>query len=255
MSVFEILSEITHPPTSGLGPWLLGLAGGWACLLIGGFVLGRPHPTDGRRMPVWTRMGSSLLLVLAGWLSVVWQGAGPVAPYVWLIAVGMSLGFVGDLALASLLPLAQPVLTGMAAFGLGHGAYMGAMLWLAGRFAVVNPAVWPTLGSTWLVGLVIGTVGWYGMVFRGQNPGILHWVALPYALLLASTAGIAAGLALLVPSLTGLALGALLFLISDLILAANLFNQTTFPLIHDLIWLTYGPAQFLIVYSVGGIGG
>ena len=47
------------------------------------------------------------------------------------------------------------------------------------------------------------------------------------------------------------AVGAALFLASDLILAAQLFNDLRFPLISDVVWLTYGPAQMLIVYSAG----
>jgi hypothetical protein len=59
----------------------------------------------------------------------------------------------------------------------------------------------------------------------------------------------ATGLALQQGQFTWLAIGAALFLISDLILAAQLFNDLSFPLIGDVIWLTYGPGQMLIVYS------
>jgi hypothetical protein len=86
---------------------------------------------------------------------------------------------------------------------------------------------------------------------RGHAPTLLHWAALPYALLLASTAGFATGLALQDSTFLLLALGAALFLLSDLILAAQLFNHLQFPLIGDVIWLTYGPAQMLIVYTLG----
>ena len=48
-----------------------------------------------------------------------------------------------------------------------------------------------------------------------------------------------------------LAVGAALFLLSDLILAGGLFSDLKFPLIDDVVWLTYGPGQMLIVYSVG----
>ena len=48
-----------------------------------------------------------------------------------------------------------------------------------------------------------------------------------------------------------LALGGALFLLSDLILAGDMFSGLYFPLIGDVIWLTYGPAQMLIVYSIG----
>jgi len=37
--------------------------------------------------------------------------------------------------------------------------------------------------------------GWFFVVFRGQDPTLVHLVALPYALLLASTAGLGSGLA------------------------------------------------------------
>jgi hypothetical protein len=48
-----------------------------------------------------------------------------------------------------------------------------------------------------------------------------------------------------------LALGAILFLMSDLILAGALFNDLHWPLHHDIVWLTYGTGQMLIVYSIG----
>jgi hypothetical protein len=48
--------------------------------------------------------------------------------------------------------------------------------------------------------------------------------------------------------LAPLALGAALFLLSDLILAGELFRGWRRPGL-DVVWLTYGPAQMLIVYS------
>jgi len=67
--------------------------------------------------------------------------------------------------------------------------------------------------------------------------------------LLASTAGLAAGLAVQSSAFLPAALGGALFLASDLILAGQLFNGLSFPLIGDVIWLTYGPAQALLVYG------
>jgi hypothetical protein len=108
----------------------------------------------------------------------------------------------------------------------------------------------PRFGA-WIAWLLIGLFGWYFIVFRSHKPTILHWAALPYSLLLASTAGFATGLALQDSTFITLAIGAALFLLSDLILAAQLFNKFHFPLIGDVIWLTYGPAQMLIVYTLG----
>jgi uncharacterized membrane protein YhhN len=87
------------------------------------------------------------------------------------------------------------------------------------------------------------------VVARGRTLTPLRWAALPYALLLAGTADVATGRALQAPAFAPVALGAALFLASDLILAGQLFAGLDFPLIGDAIWLTYGPAQALIVYG------
>jgi len=229
------------------GLWLLGLLLLWAALLFGGFIFGKMDAKQTRRMPTWTRLASSLVLVVAAW-SWYWLTRGSAANAVaLLIAVGMTLGALGDLFMAKLLPLPQYVLWGMGAFGLGHVAYISAF-WRLGNLRGLN-AAGPRWGSL-AVWLLIGLIGWYIAVYRGQKPTVLHWAALPYALLLAGTAGLASGLAAQAPAFVPLALGSALFLLSDLILAARLFSGTHFYLIDDVVWLTYGPAQALIVYAV-----
>lgn len=47
--------------------WLSGLLVLWALLLFGGFAFGKPNEERTRRMPAWTRIGSSLALVVAAW--------------------------------------------------------------------------------------------------------------------------------------------------------------------------------------------
>jgi hypothetical protein len=226
--------------------WLLAIL--WGVLLFGGFLLGQEDRQNNRRMPTWTRMASSIALVGAGWVWYLQAANAKVAGYALLIALGMTLGFIGDLFMAHLLPLAQAELGGIAAFGLGHIAYIAAMLQLGNQAGLdASVARWGGLAS-WLF---IGLVGWYFVVFRGQKAGVLHFAALPYALLLSSTAGFATGLGLQSAPFLLVALGAASFLISDLLIAAQLFNGLKFKLIGDVIWLTYGPAQFLIVYSVG----
>lgn len=227
--------------------WLLGLLLLWACLLFGGFVFGKTDAKNNRRMPTWTRMTSSLTLVVAGWIWYLFTPGSSIQWFSLLIAAGMTLGFIGDLCLAQLLPLPQPTLGGIATFGLGHIVYIIALLSFGNQFGLAAPVPrWCALG----VWLFIGLIGWYLVVFRGGKPTVLHMAALPYALLLASTAGLATGLALQSPVFITLAVGGGLFLLSDLILAAELFNDLRFPLIGDVVWLTYGPAQMLIVFAV-----
>jgi uncharacterized membrane protein YhhN len=232
-------------------PWqqalLIAALAVWAIFLFGGFLFGKRNVEEIRRMPTWTRMASSFTLVVAAWLWYVFTRETSVGAYALLIALGMTLGFLGDLFLAPAFPIAQPTLAGIAAFGLGHIAYLVALLSFANAQSLNAPGPrWAAL-AVWLL---IGMAGWYLVVFRGQKPSVLHWMALPYALLLASLAGVATGLALQSALFVPLAVGAALFLVSDLILAGELFAGLSFPLIGDVIWLTYGPAQALIVYSV-----
>jgi hypothetical protein len=222
----------------------------WAIVLLGGFAFGRPAPNGLQRMPTWTRMASSATLALIAWLEVYLTRSSPLGEYALLIAIGMSLGLFGDLILAEVIALPQHVLWGMVAFGLGHIAYLAAVIELASAFGLTAPGALWSLLAVWLL---IGLGGWYLVVIRGQKPSALHWAALPYALLLASVAGLFTGVALQSSLLVPAAVGAILFLVSDLILASRLFAGRSFPLIGDLIWLTYGPGQALIVGSVAWI--
>jgi hypothetical protein len=230
--------------------WLLGLLVLWAALLFGGFVFGAPHDHNHRRMPTWTRLCSSLILVIAGWSWYTFSRGTSASTLTLLIAVGMTFGWLGDLLMAGVFRLAEPVLGGIGAFGLGHVAYIAALL-LAGNQAGPDGALGRWL--VWLAWLLVGLLGWYLVVYRGArgHPTVLHWAALPYALLLASTAGCAAGLATQAWAFAPAAAGASLFLISDLILAAHRFNNVHFYLIDDAVWLTYGPGQMLIVFALG----
>ncbi len=232
------------PP--GVAAALWGLLALWAGLLFGGFVFGKPTADDQRRMPAWTRMASSFVLVTAAWTWYVILQPGALGPYALLMAAGMTAGFVGDLFMARLLPVKQYVLAGIAAFGLGHVAYISALLRLA------RPE--PLFFAGWGAWLLLGLGGWYFVVFKpAARATALHRAALPYSLLLASTAGVATGATLAGAPLALAALGAALFLISDLILAARLFNGLRFRLSDDLVWLTYGPAEMLLVYAAGRI--
>ena len=187
---------------------LLGFLLLWAAFLFGGFLFGKPDAGRTRRMPTWTRLASSMALVLAAWSCSLFTQGTSLGTFSLLIAIGMSLGCLGDFLLAELVPLPQPVLGGMAAFGLGHIAYIAALLLVGNQLHLTAPAA--RFGA-WAAWVLIGLLGWSFLVLRGHTPTLLHWAALPYALLLASTAGFATGLALQEASFLPLALGAALF--------------------------------------------
>lgn len=227
----------------------------WAALLFGGIVIGKPDAERTRRMPRWTRMASSLALVIAAWGFAVVHRDSVHADVALLTAIGMTLGFAGDLFMAKLIVQGDShVFGGIGAFGAGHIAYIAGLLTLADRLGLDAPA---PRGVALVAAWIVGAVCWYFVVLRGaeDKPSALHWAALPYALLLSTTAGVASGLALQEAPFIPAAFGALLFLSSDLILAARLFNHAYFRWIDDWVWLTYGPAQMLIVYGLGlGLG-
>lgn len=221
--------------------WLIFLLIIWAVALFGGFIFGSESETH--RTPTRNRMLSSFALVVAGWS---WVGFidGEIRPFAIAIALGMTFGFGGDLALSGW--FGRSVLRGIALFAVCHICYIVGMVWLMQWAGLTNGGIAPL--AIWLL---IGLVGWYVVVFRGQKPTVLHWAALPYALLLAGTAGVATTLAVQSASFLWLAIGAALFLFSDLVLAGELFAGYKFRSVGDVIWLTYGPGQMLIVYSVG----
>lgn len=228
--------------------WLMVLLLIWALFLFGGFIFGVPAAANSHRMPTWTRMAASFTLAVAAWSWFFFSRGQPINRYALFISLGMAFGFLGDMFLANVLPAPDRVLTGIGAFAVGHIFYIVAIAGFGRRFGLNRPA--PVRGMLviwWLIGLA----GWFLVVFRGQDPTIVHWVALPYALLLASTAGLGAGLAMQDHRFIPLALGGALFLLSDLILAGDMFSGLFFPLIGDVVWLTYGPAQMLIVFSIG----
>jgi hypothetical protein len=222
-------------PPLDLIAWILIV--GWALLLLGSLWLGRSPTSAG--MARWARMGSSLVLVGVGWYGYILADALFSVRYAGFIAAGMTLGFIGDLFMAKVLPAPNRVLGGMAAFGIGHILYIIAIVTYA-------PVGW----IAWILWLGIGALLIYFVVLRGERVTLLHRAALVYALLLASTAGVATGLAFQRELFTGLAVGAALFLISDLFIAVDLFKPGRFPFLNHLIWLTYGPGQALIVTSI-----
>jgi hypothetical protein len=223
--------------------WLL-----WAVLLATAMIWGSVGDRHGEAIPTACRMGSSVVLVAAGWWAFArWRGTRA-GRFSLGIAVGMTLGAIGDFFNAGLLdfvPVVQGTLGGIAAFGLGHIAYIAGCWDLRRELRLTDRRA---LGAAVLFWQLFGLVAWYFVVLLGSENRSLIGPALPYSLLLAGTAGVATGLALQERRLSGLATGAALFLASDLILAFGLFRGS-FPYQTLCVWLTYGPGQMLIVFA------
>lgn len=186
------------------------------------------------------KTGSVALLAL-----VLWQVAmrGGALPLFWLVALGLTLGALGDFCLAR--SGEAWFLAGMGAFGAGHLAYALALI-LRGRalgsgLAGVQPVELLVLAA--LVLLILSTEIWLA-----PRTGGLLWPVRAYVLLIALM-GLAAILLPAAPGQGLIRLGAALFLASDLMLAIGLFVAQSAGLKTGLslaLWPAYWAAQALI---------
>jgi hypothetical protein len=130
-------------------------------------------------------MASSLVLVVAGWLWWALAREGAAAGYALAVAIGMTLGFADDLFMAKLIIRSDKhVLGGIGAFGLGHIAYIVGIVGFGGSTGATDGRL-----AAWLAWLILGAAAWHVVVYRGQAHSVLHYAALPYALLLFSASG------------------------------------------------------------------
>lgn len=225
---------------------LLAFLSAWAFFLFGGLVWGRLHDDNTRRMPTWSRLTSSAVLAVGAWFwFAIAQGTIASGMVLWF-ALGMACGFVGDCFMAQILPTKDYVLGGIGAFAIGHVCYIVGIFDVSMQLEGIFPR-WDIVAIWW----GFAFIGWFIIVMNGNKGSALHYAALPYAILLASTAGFGFSLVSAGGWFYGwVALGGALFLISDLILAGQLFSNLKFPYISDVVWLTYGPGQAMIVYGV-----
>lgn len=161
---------------------------------------------------------------------------GSTSPYVFLIAIGLAFALAGDVLL--MLPNDQFIL-GIISFALTHVLYLAAFITASG-VAILNPLAVP---------LVIYAMLTARFLWRGV-PSALRTPVLVYVVLITAMAAQAVGAAV-ESELTALALaaaGALIFLVSDSLLAINRF-RVPFRAAQALVLSTYWVAQWLIALS------
>ncbi len=210
---------------------LLALA--WALLLVAGLALANTP----------LQVASSAALSCLAWTLK--------GPHARRLAVGMTLGLLGDASMA-----VGFIFGGMLFFAACHAFYIAGMFGFA---KVTSAGGAKARMALWALYVLIGALVWTWLTYSnwGDAPRgvqILSWASLPYTLFLASTAGVALGLAARNRAFWPLAAGATLFFISDAVIGTRLFRPEVFQAIPEwlrdsVVWVTYGPAQFLIVTS------
>jgi uncharacterized membrane protein YhhN len=167
-------------------------------------------------------------------------GSPAASRYALWIALGLVAGALGDLILADVLSLREPVIPGMAAFAAGHLFYLAA-IFSAGRFLPWQPRSIPIL-----VGAILGAaLLWRLLVYHPQESRTLNVGSLIYTALLVGVTALAN-----LSGLASLGAGMILFAVSDVLLSQSLIRRRGFPLIHDVVWLLYSAGQMLIAFSI-----
>ncbi|MCA9978876.1 MAG: lysoplasmalogenase, partial [Anaerolineales bacterium] len=162
-------------------------------------------------------------------------GSTATAAYKWLIAAGLILCLAGDIFL--MLP-PRYFLAGLGSFLAGHWFYIAA-------FTLDGGAVL----TWWLLPLLIYGVAIHSLLRR--HLGKMRWPVIVYIIFILAMAWAALGRWSSVGSYSAAlaAIGALLFVISDSVLAYDRFRQK-FPAARVVVLSTYWAAQWLIAYSV-----
>lgn len=185
------------------------------------------------------RLGGALKTASTGFLALVLWTGGP-----WPIALGLTLGALGDWCLAQ--RGERAFLAGMAGFAAGHLAYVQGFLSRAAEIGFPDASPQRLILAALVLALVASTEIWLA-----PRTGALRWPVRLYGLVIG-----AMGLSLIVlPRNAGdgqLWLGGALFILSDLLLALRLFVvrsgrwQRTLSL---TLWPAYWGGQALIAYG------
>lgn len=163
-------------------------------------------------------------------------------------AAALLFSWLGDAMLGAWRPLARRVsnrfLAGMAFFGCAQLCYLFAFsLYLHSR-----PGGGARVLAFLAAALAAGWGAWRLLVSGNVRDGLYRYGALAYALLLFAMAGLACAACFHAGRfIWPLLLGALLFVVSDGLIAGSVFGGKTPPRYELLVWATYAPAQLLLL--------
>lgn len=213
-------------------------------LLAIGILRGKYSQERDAKIPKILELPQSFLLFAA---TLIWLRS--VDSRYALVAAGIGLGFLGDLFMANVFRMKEPVPFGMLAFAAGHVSYLLVFRTLANELNLTSGGAFiVSVGLCWLFAVIMWVV-----LVRSPKLGAIQYAALIYGLFLATVAGAAVGLALQSSRFWLLAIGTLLFMTSDLLLGAQLFANKHFRYMGDVVWITYILAQFLIVGALTSV--
>ena len=237
-----MLQDIPQPYLS----ILIMLFVAWAAAYAIGMLTGQPNTLRTRRLPLASRLimiGVVVAFGALGWLG--WARTTIVASYALWILLGLVMGALGDLLLGGVFPVPQAEMIALGVFGLGHLAYMAAII--AARKALGIPTTYLLIGAP--TGSIIGFAIWILAIRNPAGSRKMNIGSLVYGSILFVTVGMGIGAAIASSGMILLAIGLALFALSDVILAQYMLRRRRFPYIRDVVWIIYSAAQVIIALS------
>ncbi|PWR19038.1 lysoplasmalogenase [Zavarzinia compransoris] len=194
----------------------------------------------GRTGGAWYPLMPWLKAVPVGALALLVAISIPGAPFLGvLLVLALALSTAGDVFLA-LKDEKRWFVFGLGAFLLAHLAFIAIFAYVLSHFGA-------RLDAARLVAVVIAAI--LALALFARLRGGLGEMAVPVAVYMAVIVIMVAG-ALTVPASTPwIALGAVLFMISDAMIAISRFGAP-FQAVHHLIWATYYLAQYFLMVGI-----
>lgn len=227
------------------------LVAAWAAAYVFGMLNKREKADGTRRIPLWTKLVMIAVVLGIAALSWPWPSRKHIVLYdttaAALLVIGLVADAIGDLVLADVFPLKQSVIPAIGVFGIGHIAYILAVLTLRNYAGLEDVYLLPTA----VISGVLAILGWRLLVYNPKGSQTLNMGSLIYGILLFVTTGLAVGLSIEARARYLLSAGLVLFTVSDMFLAQSLIRKRSSPLLRDIVWIIYSGGQLLIAFSVG----
>jgi hypothetical protein len=230
------------------------LTGVWALAFVLGLAMGKPSEDRTRRLPLWVKIVMLAVMVIIGglgWL-VITRGTDA-EPYARWIVAGLVVGTLGDLVLAEAFPqIKQPLLTSMGVFAIGHIFYLLAIFYLRNQlYGPLDMTGWLSAVIVAVPALFVAALLWEFIIHNPGGDPAVNRASFFYGLLLMLVVVFAAYFPIRSQIMVRLGLGAVLFAISDMLLAQVMVKQHSFRGIHNVVWILYSAGQLLIALSIG----
>lgn len=219
-----------------------------AILLAGVFIATGKKP-DAKckvRLPKPIRILLSILLAFSAFL--IWQSSQYAYVYCTWVLIGMLLSLIGDLAMAEVIAFHNRMVGGMVFFFLAHCSYITAYI------RTLNQSSLPLISWNFIIIFAFLEITvylvWRYFIMNHEGKQGLNIGSLLYGFCIAFMASTAVSLAVTVGRpWYAAAAGAILFMISDLIIAVTKIGTASFNYSEIYIWVTYVSGQIGIIYS------